>query len=264
MKQSYIADSLDDVKERKRLAMLERLYDPPTQAALRAGGLAAGQTVLEIGPGGGSMLRWLSAQVGPEGRVVGIDQNPRFLKDLNLPNVTVVVGDVNRTELDAAPFDLVYCRFVLLHLPDPAAALHHIRALLRPGGNLALVDMDFASHVASDPGYPSAQAFDQGRRALAQAMEEAGLMDLSFARRLPALLDEAGFADPAVAYESHGIRGGTEEASFWKQNAALNGAAGLKAGVLRQEDLAFLPVHDDPSFHFLAPLLATATARRPG
>ena len=133
MKQSYIADSLDDVKERKRLAILERLYDPPTQAALRAGGLAAGQTVLEIGPGGGSMLRWLSAQVGPEGRVVGIDQNPRFLTDLDLPNVTVVVGDVNRTELDAAPFDLVYCRFVLLHLPDPAAALRHIWTLPAPG-----------------------------------------------------------------------------------------------------------------------------------
>lgn len=67
--------------ERRRLALIERCYDPITTARLTQLGVAEGWRCLDVGAGGGSISRWLRDQVGPDGEVVAVDLDTRFFED---------------------------------------------------------------------------------------------------------------------------------------------------------------------------------------
>src|SRR5262249_9995586 len=115
----YFARDSPDGFERERLGLLTRLTDPiPTRRLLRLG-VGAGWDCLDVGAGDGSVARWLADRVGPQGRVVATDLDPRFLIGLDLHNLEVRRHDLVRDDLEAGGYDLVHCRFVLMHLPDP-------------------------------------------------------------------------------------------------------------------------------------------------
>jgi 16S rRNA (adenine1518-N6/adenine1519-N6)-dimethyltransferase len=65
--------------------------------------LAPGQRVLEIGPGSGNLTELLAQAVGPTGKVVAIEADPRFAAPLRgrWPNVEVVEGDAVQVDLAA-------------------------------------------------------------------------------------------------------------------------------------------------------------------
>jgi len=262
MKHHYITDTIGDADEHKRLELLERLYDPPTKADLRSAGLRPGQSVLEIGPGAGSLLRWIASEVGPSGKAIGVDQNPRFLKDLDLPNARVIKGDFMSIAFDDAPFDLIYVRFVLLHTPEPATMVARMFDLLKPGGKVVVVDIDYASQVACDPDHSAAEGFAESQRAIGQAMLDCGLMDVRIGRRLPELMAQAGFRETSIACASHPIQGGTDEAWIWKRNTEIMAEAGIRAGTLAKAVPSAGQPFDDPTFRFIAPMLVTAVAER--
>jgi len=243
--------------------LLEAFFDPPTKAALKAAGLASGQRVMELGPGRGSMLGFVSEAIGPDGTLVGIDQNPRFLDGIDIANTTVMAGDFAEATFADAPFDLIYTRFVLQHLRDAPAALRRIHDLLRPGGTLVALEIDFGSHVACDPGHPSAALFDRIRGAIDAGLREADITELLFGRRLPTLFAGAGLAVTSADYRSHVLSGGSEEAAFWKWNAEITIEAAIAAGTLGEDARDILPVHDDPTFRFLSPMLSVAVGHRP-
>lgn len=67
--------------ERRRLALIERCYDPITTSRLTQLGVGAGWRCLDVGAGGGSIARWLRDQVGPDGEVVAIDRTPAFFEE---------------------------------------------------------------------------------------------------------------------------------------------------------------------------------------
>ena len=72
-----------------RLGALAAVYDPASIRHLAARGVACGWQCLEIGGGLGTITRWLSDRVGPEGRVLTTDIDTRFLEALQLANVEV-------------------------------------------------------------------------------------------------------------------------------------------------------------------------------
>ena len=74
---------------RERLAAIETWLDPGTIRHLLACGVGEGWQCLEVAAGGGSIAAWLSHQVGSLGQVVATDINPRFLEELDLPNLEV-------------------------------------------------------------------------------------------------------------------------------------------------------------------------------
>src|SRR5215510_1657001 len=117
--QQYILSHTTDTFERERLSLLEHIEDPLSQRWLAALGIQPGWRCLEVGAGHGSIARWLAAQVGPQGWVVATDLNPRFLTELQLPNVEVRRHDIRTEPLEAGRYDLAHCRAVLSHLPDP-------------------------------------------------------------------------------------------------------------------------------------------------
>lgn len=259
----FAADAAAD-KERRRLTELERQLDPMARQAFARVGLREGDRVLEVGPGAGSMLRWCAGQVGPQGRVVGLDLDPRFLGDLDLPNATVVRGDILDAAAAPGPFDIVYARYVIMHLPDTALALRRLLGRLRPGGAVILIDPDFQSLRAAAPGHPDAETFDRELQLRVDVLRNLGLMELNFARRLPSALDAAGCTDIDSVGTVWIETGGSPNARFWHASAETSGAAmrAIAPGEPTAEDVV-LRCYLDPTFRFCSPIHMVVTARGP-
>ena len=85
----YLLDNRKD-QAGDRFAALAAVYDPMTIGHFDRLGVGPGWQCLEIGAGGGSVVRHLSERVGPSGRVLATDIEPRFLDPLaDLGNVDV-------------------------------------------------------------------------------------------------------------------------------------------------------------------------------
>lgn len=140
--------------ETKRLIEQSQLYEDVTRRFLLEGGITKGMKVLDVGSGAGDVALTLSEFVGVEGAVVGVDVNPDILKtararanQAGLTNVEFIAGDARTFEL-ANDFDAVVGRLVLLYMADPAEALRHLAARLRPGGIVAFQEIDFMFYPA--------------------------------------------------------------------------------------------------------------------
>ena len=184
-----------------RLAVVNEVHGPDTRAFLLRAGLKPGMRVADIGCGIGTVACWMAGHVGEAGAVVGVDVSAeqvatarRRAEAAEVGNVTFTVAGAYDTGLEANTFDLVFCRFVLMHLQRPADALQEMRALLRPGGILAVEDGDFNA-LFCDPPLP---AFDRWVE-LYQAAGERHDADFGIGRRLYQLVRAAGFDSAEVA-----------------------------------------------------------------
>ncbi|MFT4882304.1 MAG: ubiquinone/menaquinone biosynthesis C-methylase UbiE [Salinirussus sp.] len=118
--------------------------------------LEAGDTVVEMGCGTGANFPYLRGQVGPDGRVVGVDLTPGMLEvardrvvQAGWENVSVLVGDATRPPVSEA--DAVVATFLVGMLGDSAAAVERWCDALRPGGRLVLLNASPSTHPAAAP-----------------------------------------------------------------------------------------------------------------
>lgn len=125
----------------------ERIVEEAPDAAIRALKIPPGAAVADIGAGSGYMTLRLSAAVGPAGRVFANDVQPemiailrRRLADLGIANVTLVQGTMDDPRLPPASVDLALMVDVYHELSQPQAMLRRLRAALRPGGRLVLLE----------------------------------------------------------------------------------------------------------------------------
>jgi len=121
-----------------RFSGLEAALDPTTFRHLRDRGVSSGWVCLEIGAGGGSVVRWLAKQVGPSGSVVATDLNLSWVAGSLGTNVELRVHDIVRDPVENSSYDLVHARLVLLHLPQRNAVIDKLICALNPGGWLVL------------------------------------------------------------------------------------------------------------------------------
>jgi len=154
-------------------------------------GLRDGMSVLDAGCGSGAGLARLRALL-PGSPMTGIDADPELLalarhRFAGDPRTTIRQGDL-RDAAGAARFDWAYARFVFQHLPDPVAVAVALRAALRPGGRLAVCDVDTVLWGAAVPDF-SALSVSAYRR-LGAAQARAG-GDRLVVRRLPRILRPA-------------------------------------------------------------------------
>ncbi len=100
----------------------------------------AGKLVLDAGCGMGRYVR--IAAESPARLIVGIDLSLAVVaaRELTseLPNVSIVRGDLLRLPFAPGSFDLIYSLGVIDHTPDPRAAFLALTRLLRPGGRIAV------------------------------------------------------------------------------------------------------------------------------
>lgn len=264
----YIYDPSSET-ELTRLQALERLNDPATIAHLEATGVGPGWRCLEVGGGAGSIARWLSDRVGPEGKVVATDLDTRFLDSIDAPNLEVRRHDILEDDLEPGAYDLVHSRFLLEHLPRYRDALARMVDALAPGGWIVVEDVDFALAIMSDPaqrpGYPPASvatAAEMSAR-LGALAEGAGIQG-EIGRHLPALLVEAGLEEVGGEGRTNLMWSGSEEAEIARLSLERVTRLATDAGFITEEDRdRYMKTVTEPGQASFSPLRFGAWGRKP-
>lgn len=187
---------LDD-SERMRYRIMAALALQKEGDLWEAAGIVKGARVVDLGCGPGAVLVELARLVGPEGQVVGVDQDAEardtaaaWAAESGLGNVEIVAGQVTATGLPTGEWDAVMLRHVLIHNgPRVGTILGHVRDLLKPGGHVVLNEVDatgFRFERDMDP-----DVLDLGDRWW-EAVASHG-NDIAIGPRLGALAEDNGF-----------------------------------------------------------------------
>jgi len=116
------------------------IFAPAAQDLLRTAALQPGERVLDVACGTGIVARLAAPQVGPSGRVVGLDLNEGMLAvaraqaEAHGLSVEWHQGDATHLPFSDAAFDVVLCQQGLQFMPDRRAALREMRRVLVPRG----------------------------------------------------------------------------------------------------------------------------------
>ena len=107
-----------------------------------------GETVLDLGSGGGVDVFRASKLVGDKGRVIGLDATPEMIfraretaKKYDYTNVEFRLGEIEHMPIESNSVDLVISNCVLNLVPDKKLAFKEIYRVLKPGGSICVSDM---------------------------------------------------------------------------------------------------------------------------
>jgi SAM-dependent methyltransferase len=111
-------------------------------------GIREGMTVLDLGSGAGNDVFIAAKDVGPSGRVIGVDMTEVMIAKANenkaklgAENVEFRLGEIEQLPLDDASVDVVISNCVLNLVPDKAKAFAEMYRVLRPGGSFTVSDI---------------------------------------------------------------------------------------------------------------------------
>ena len=247
-----------------RYASLEFCYDHATQDHLQALGLQAGWHCLEVGAGSGSIARWLVERVGPGGRVLATDVDPRWLQTDALPSqLELLAHDVAIDPLPVSAFDLIHERLVLVHLPSRDAVLDRLATALKPGGWLILEEFDNELPICLDPVNEEERTFIKVGHALVEALHSRGA-DTAWSRTLSHRLASAGLVNVGATGQMTIYHGGSAEAQLQIANIEQVGDRLIDTGLITAAERdTFRRLLDDPSFVGNHPLMITTWGQRP-
>src|SRR5579863_7092172 len=121
-------------------ALRDDVYRRPLATALERLEIGPGWRVVDVGAGGGDVSVALAEIVGRDGRVYAVDSDPRARDEAAAAAATFsqVIAITQAGEDLVLPelVDLAFCRFLLMHVIEPAVVLDRMHRAVRPGGFL--------------------------------------------------------------------------------------------------------------------------------
>ena len=235
--------------------------------------ITPGSRAVDIGCGPIGIMNLLADRVGPDGAVVGVEREPRFvemarteLSKRGLRNVNVINADALKTGLERGSYDIVHERLVLVNVPPASqeALVAEMLSLLKPGGVIALQEFDSASYVC----YPEHPSWTALLGLWNRTFHAAGGNEF-VGRSLAQLLRRAGVTN--IEMEAHveiaqvGQYRRTHLLSLIESMRDLVLASGQLKETELQEHIAALSAHlADPETTLIDKLIVQAWGRKPG
>ena len=128
----------------RRLELLARLFRPSTHAFIAEIGNARFDLAVDLGCGPGFTTHLIAETLRCD-RVLGLDASPRFVELAQrtaTARVSFVAHDVCAIPFPGGPADLIFCRYLLTHLENPAAMVARWATQLRAGGMLLIDEVE--------------------------------------------------------------------------------------------------------------------------
>ncbi|HYT50987.1 MAG TPA: methyltransferase domain-containing protein [Gaiellaceae bacterium] len=187
--------------------LVPRLFTPWARLLLDALEPQPGEAFLDVACGPGSVTRLAAIEVGPAGRVTGVDLSPAMLAIAKgkpvLPGAAPI--DYNEAPADRLPvadadFDVAVCQQGLQFFPNPAAALAEMRRALRAVGRVAIAVW---AEIAQAPAFAALEA--AVREVAGDELADryrGGPWRMPDANELRELLEHAGFEEVRVTRDA--------------------------------------------------------------
>lgn len=192
----------------------------PQQIAIREAyldllGDVAGQRVLDLGCGTGVATRAVARRVGSNGGVVGVDPTPTFIdraeklaSDHKFDTVRFEVGDGRALRFADGDFDTALAVTLLCHVPERQRVIAELARVVKPGGQVLVMDGDYASNQIE---HPDRATTDR----IATAWRASVVDDPYLCRRLVPFMASAGLEIEAVGGHVHVEAGQLNEATSY-------------------------------------------------
>jgi SAM-dependent methyltransferase len=249
-----------------RLRILHNVYGPGARALLIRAGIRPGMSVVDLGCGVGMTTQLLAELVGPTGQVIGVDYSAAQVEQARaLPakfsNVRFVEASATDTGLPREAFDLVYSRFLLIHLQDPEAALREMQELLKPEGIFTVEDGDLTSG-SSEP-RSKLEEFSN----LFGALGPKWGVDYTLGRRLFHMVLNARFSQVEITFNQPVFADG-ENKRLMELSVAEAGPSFVAAGIVSREQLNEIVAEmrqlaEDRTVLAIMPRMSQVWARKP-
>ena len=219
----------------ERYAALDRdqLPDPALLASLGCGNpiavaeLHPGETVLDLGSGGGIDVLLSAKRVGPTGKAYGLDMTEEMLHlargnaaEAGARNVDFLKGHIEAIPLPAETVDVVISNCVVNLSTDKPAVFAETYRVLKPGGRIGITDVVAEDHLTPEDRAERGAWVGCIAGALSRAEYENGLT-------------AAGFADISVSF-THPVGDGLHSAIITATRPAAPAPAAVTATTRRE------------------------------
>jgi ubiquinone/menaquinone biosynthesis C-methylase UbiE len=144
-----------DERNPERQQLLAELLHPPTREVLARLPRIPNARVLDLGSGQGNTTRCLADVLQP-GECIGLEYDAALVdyahsRRHNPACVRFQQGDAMQLPFPDASFDVVFCRYLLLHMADPVVVVREMLRVARPGGFVVAFEGDFTIASKSHP-----------------------------------------------------------------------------------------------------------------
>ncbi|MFC4322995.1 methyltransferase domain-containing protein [Litchfieldia salsa] len=222
LKESGIIDARSLKKSHKRLADI----------------LQPGMTVLDVGCGTGAITSGIAEFVGPNGCVIGIDNNPELIEKArenykDIPGLTFKVDDIYNLPFQNE-FDIVTSARVLQWLASPQEALNQMVKATKINGKVLVLDYNHTK-ISWKPEAPETMQYFYD--CFLKWRSDAG-MDNEIADHLQDLFQESGLTDVKVSLQNEKTKRSDDDfqthITIWAGVAAFKGSQMVKDGFITE------------------------------
>jgi len=187
-----------DKEELDRLNLQHELWKLEALRLWDRAGFKQGQKILDLGCGPGFTSMELARRLGPTGQVTAVDVSERFLSHLNSlskdphqAKITTAKTFIEEMNLEKKDYDGAYCRWLMIFVKDPLAALKSVHHHLKSGAVFCLQEYVAYDSMALAPDEP---IMKNVVNAIFKSWRDQG-GDPNRGRDLPQLLHQAGFEE---------------------------------------------------------------------